>query len=306
MRDIQVKLFNHEVHSNNSLNEYVNSQNGYIPSNISMINPFILWNRGITGKDIKIAVIDTGCTSHPDLDNNIIGGRNFTTEDKGKSDIYNDYSGHGTHVAGSICANGKLKGVAPDAKLLILKVLEGNGNGNMESVINAINYAIAQKVDIINMSLGCSVDIPELQNAIRNAINKNIVVVSASGNNGDGNANTNEIDYPSGYEQVISVGAMDNTRLTANFTNSNSFVDLLAPGVNIISTSNDKGYTMMDGTSMASPHVAGVMALLKQWGRIEFGRDLSVMELYAQLIKNTMELNGVSRKIQGNGMLFLK
>lgn len=306
LKNTQVNFLKHDVHVNNSLNDYIKSQTGYIPANISMINPFALWNKGITGEGIKVAVIDTGCVKHSDLERNIIGGRNFTNEDKGNPDIYEDYCGHGTHVAGTICANGKIKGVAPNAKLLILKVLDKNGNGNVESIVNAVNYATSQKVDIINMSLGCKANIPEFQDAVKRAINNGIVVVSASGNEGDGKADTIEIDYPSGYEQVISVGAMDNRRLTATFSNSNCYVDLLAPGVNVISTSYDGNYALMDGTSMACPHISGVLALLKEWGRIEFGRTLSVMELYAQLIKNTIELNGIDRKIQGNGLMFLK
>ena len=306
MKNTQINIFEHNVYTNNLLNDYINSQEGYIPSNISMINPFILWNKGITGKGIKIAIIDTGCSNHSDLNKNIIGGKNFTTEDNRNELIYNDYCGHGTHVAGIIGANGKMKGVAPNASLLILKVLEKNGNGNMESLVNAVNYAISQRVDIINMSLGCKADITELQDAIKLAIDKGIVVVSASGNEGDGNANTNEIDYPSGYEQVISVGAMDNRRLATTFSNSNCYVDILAPGVNIISTAIDNSYVLMDGTSMACPHISGAIALLKEWGKTEFGRNLSVMELYAQLIKNTIELNNVDRKIQGNGMVFLR
>ena len=306
MKNIPIRFFEHNIHMNNSLDDYIKSQEGYIPSNISMINPFSLWNKNITGNGVKIAVLDSGCATHTDLEKNIIGGRNFTNEDKGNIDIYTDYRGHGTHVAGTICANGKIKGVAPNAKLLILKVLDKNGNGNMESLVNAVNYAISQKVDIINMSLGCRVNISEFQDVIKKAINNNIVVVSASGNDGDGKSDTNEIDYPSYYEQVISVGAMDNKRLTAKFSNSNCYVDVLAPGVNIISTAPNNSYVTMDGTSMSCPHITGVMALLKEWGRNEFERDLSVMELYAQLIKNTTELNGINRKIQGNGMVFLR
>lgn len=303
MINIQVKLFDHNIHINNSLNEYIKSQDGYIPPNITMVNPFILWNQGYTGKDVTIAIIDTGCSRHSDLDKNIIGGRNFTTE--GKSDDYSDGNGHGTHVSGIIGANGKLKGIAPDSKLLILKVLDKSGNGNMESVVNAVNYAIDKKVNIINMSLGCPTNVPELHTAVKRAIDNNIVIVSASGNNGDNNANTYEIDYPSGYNEVISVGAIDSMKMSANFTNSNKEVDCIAPGVNIISTSLNNGYIQMDGTSMASPHVAGIIALLKQWSTKEFGRVLTESELYAQLIKNTIDL-GIPKTIQGNGLICLK
>jgi major intracellular serine protease len=113
------------------------------------------------------------------------------------------------------------------------------------------------------------------------------------------------MDYPASYEEVISVGAIDNTRTNATFTNSNYYVDCMANGVNVISTSITNGYVTMDGTSMSVPHVAGVCALLKEKFIKEFGRKPSVMEIYGQLIKNTIDL-GIDKRIQGQGMIFLK
>lgn len=307
MENTQIKLMNCNVQmlGNDALNDYLQTQNGYLPMGVNMINAPYLWRNGYTGKDITIAVIDTGCcTNHPDLKNNIIGGKNFTTENNGNPNIYDDYNGHGTHICGTICANGRIKGVAPNAKLLILKVLNKYGNGNLQSLVNAINYAINQKVDIISMSLGCPVDITEFHNAIKNAIANDIVVVCAAGNSGDGNSKTDEYDYPAGYNEVISVGAIDNTRLCATFTNSNKEVDCVAPGVGIVSTFLNNEYRSLSGTSMSVPHVTGAIALLKQWSTEEFGRKLSEVELYAQLIKNTVELNA-DRTLQGNGMVFL-
>lgn len=303
MKNIQVKISDSNIHMNNFLNPYITSQNGYITSNIAMINPFTLWNKGYTGKDITIAIIDTGCSSHDDLNKNIIGGRNFTTEDD--TNNYNDYNGHGSHVAGIVASNGHIKGVAPDSKLLILKVLESNGNGNLENVVNAINYAIDQKVNIINLSLGCKVDIPELHSAIKRAVNNNVMVCCAIGNEGDNGANTNEIDYPAYYPEVISVGAIDNSRLSATFSNSNIFCDCVAPGVNVISTHLNNGYVELSGTSMSTPHVVGCIALLMEKFKKKYNREPSYMETYAQLIKNTIDL-GLDARIQGNGMVFLR
>lgn len=301
MKNIQVKISDSNIHMNNFLNPYITSQNGYITSNIAMINPFTLWNKGYTGKDITIAIIDTGCCiNHPDLKNNIIESRNFTTEN-----TVEDGSGHGTHVAGIVASNGHIKGVAPNSKLLILKVLESNGNGNLENVVNAINYAIDQKVNIINLSLGCKVDIPELHSAIKRAVNNNVMVCCAIGNEGDNGANTNEIDYPAYYPEVISVGAIDNSRLSATFSNSNIFCDCVAPGVNVISTHLNNGYVELSGTSMSTPHVVGAIALLMERFIKEWGRKPTYMEIYAELIKNTIDL-GLDKRIQGNGMLFLR
>lgn len=308
MKNTEIKLiaFDYDEKSNKALTDYILTQEGHIPMGVNMINAPMIWRKGYRGEEITIAIIDSGCcTNHPDLKKNIIGGRNFTQEDSGDVNIFEDYGGHGTHVAGTIAGNGHILGVAPNSKLLILKALDKNGNGNITSVVSAINYAIKQEVDIISMSLGCPVDVQQLKISINNALNKNISVVCACGNNGDNLAYTNEIDYPAYYNEVISVGAVDNTRTNANFSNSNKEIDLVAPGVNIVSTSLNNGYASLDGTSMATPHVTGALALLKQISTYEFGRKLTESELYAQLIKNTIDLN-LPKGVQGNGMLFLR
>lgn len=307
MKDTEIRLiaFDYEEKENKILTDYILTQNGYIPTGVNMINAPMIWRKGYKGEDITIAIIDSGCCNHSDLTKNIIGGKNFTQEDEGKEDVFVDYKGHGTHVAGTIAGNGHILGVAPNSKLLILKVLDKNGNGSMLSVVNAINYAIQQNVDIISMSLGCPVDIPQLKTAVNKALSKNILVVCACGNSGDNLAHTPEIDYPAYYNEVISVGAIDNTRTNASFSNSNKEIDLVAPGVNIISTGLNNGYISLDGTSMATPHVTGALALLKQMATYEFGKTLTETELYAQLIKNTIDLN-LPKGVQGNGMLFLR
>lgn len=308
MDNIQVKIsdFNIEIKGNNELNNYILTQQGYVPSNINLISAPLLWNQGYTGKNVKIAVIDTGCcTTHPDLKDNIIGGRNFTSEDNGDPNKYEDGNSHGTHCCGVIAGNGHILGVAPNAKLLVLKALGSSGNGNLESIVNAMNYAIDQKVDIISMSLGCTIDVTELQQAVKRAVANNIIVVAACGNSGDGNSETIERDYPSSYPEVVSVGAIDNTRKCAVFSNSNIYVDLVAPGVKIVSTGLNNGYITLSGTSMACPHVAGALALLIEKTTKEFGRKLDECELYAQLIKNTLDLN-IPKTLQGNGLLYLE
>ena len=280
----------------------------YIPEGVNMINAQFMWSKGITGKDVKIAVIDSGCAmDHKDLQARIIGGRNFTTEDNKNIDKYQDYNGHGTHVCGIIAASNNnygVIGVAPDAKLMILKALDKSGSGSMKDIIAAINFAISQRVDIISMSLGTSEDIPQLHQAIKKAVDSNILVVCAAGNEGDSRATTDEISYPSGYNEVISVGAVDYSKSAARFSNSNKEVDLVVPGVNIISTYLNGKYETLSGTSMATPHVTGALALLIEWSKKEFGRKLTEAELYGQLIKNTDTLP-MLRTLQGNGFLFI-
>ena len=279
-----------------------------IPKGVELIQAPEMWEQS-TGKGITVAILDTGCdTDHPDLQNRIIGGRNFTQDDGGNRAIYEDYNGHGTHVAGTIAAtinNTGVAGVAPEANLLILKVLGKDGSGQYDWIINAIHYAIEQKVDIISMSLGGPTDVKELHDAIKEAVlSHQILVVCAAGNEGDGDSSTDEFAFPGSYNEVISVGAVDLNRQSSYFTNSNNEVDLVAPGEKITSTYLNGTYATLSGTSMATPHVSGALALLKDLSSKQFERVLTEPELYAQLIKRTVSL-GNSPKAEGNGLIYL-
>ncbi|WP_409305688.1 S8 family peptidase [Peribacillus sp. SCS-155] len=278
-----------------------------IPRGVELIQSPKIWDH-TKGEGITIAILDTGCDAdHPDLKSQIIGGRNFTGDDQGNPDIYEDYNGHGTHVAGTMAAeenNSGVVGVAPAASLLIVKVLDKNGSGMYEWIINGINFAVEQKADIISMSLGGPEDVPELHEAIQNAVRNNILVVCAAGNEGDGSETTDEMGYPGCYNEVISVGAIDLERRSSEFTNSNREVDLVAPGEEIISTYKNGKYAKLSGTSMSTPHVSGALALIKNISNKSFERELTGTELYAQLIKRTVPL-GYSPKLEGNGLLYL-
>ncbi|MFD0828845.1 S8 family peptidase [Neobacillus sp. M.A.Huq-85] len=279
-----------------------------IPKGVELIQAPEMWEQS-TGKGITVAILDTGCdTDHPDLQNRIIGGRNFTQDDGGNPAIYEDYNGHGTHVAGTIAAtinNTGVAGVAPEANLLILKVLGKDGSGQYDWIINAIHYAIEQKVDIISMSLGGPTDVKELHDAIKEAVlSHQILVVCAVGNEGDGDSSTDEFAFPGSYNEVISVGAVDLNRHSSYFTNSNNEVDLVAPGEKITSTFLNGTYATLSGTSMATPHISGALALLKDLSSKQFERVLTEPELYAQLIKRTVPL-GNSPKAEGNGLIYL-
>ncbi|MER2006386.1 MAG: S8 family peptidase [Psychrobacillus sp.] len=243
-----------------------------ITSNISSIGAKYFWEQGYTGKNVVVAILDTGCNYHHlDLKDRIIGGYNFTNEFGGDVTNFIDLNGHGTHVAGVIAAslnNLGIVGVAPEVSLLIFKVLDYKGSGTTESLINAINYAVNwkgpnnERVNILSLSLGLSSSKEKLHNAVKQAIANNIAIVVASGNNGDGDFSTNEYSYPAGYDEVIAVGATDPHQAIANFTNTNKEVDIYAPGVDIESTYINEDYVTLTGTSMAAPHVSGALALL--------------------------------------------
>ncbi|RDI45624.1 S8 family peptidase [Falsibacillus pallidus] len=279
-----------------------------IPKGVELIKAPEIWGQA-KGTGIKVAVLDTGCdTSHPDLKDRIAGGRNFTEDDNGDPNSFMDYNGHGTHVCGTIAAsmNGQgVVGVAPEAEILMLKVLGKDGSGQYEWITNAIQYAIDQKVDIISMSLGGPSDEKELHDVIKKAVLENgILVVCAAGNEGDGRSETDEFGYPGGYNEVISVGSVNLERGSSDFSNSNNEVDVVAPGEKITSTFLGGKYATFSGTSMATPHVAGSLALLKELTQKTFERKLTEPELYAQLVKRTVPL-GYSPKEEGNGLVYL-
>ncbi len=304
---LQVKLIPYTIES------IIDSTNE-TPKGVSLIQAPAIWEQSNQGEGIVIAVIDTGVdTNHPDLKDCIIGGRNFTSDYDGDASVFEDNNGHGTHVSGTIAAalnNEGVVGVAPKAKILSLKVLTGEGSGNYEWIIDAINYAVEwrgpknERARVISMSLGGPQDVPELHEAVQNAVNKDVSVVVAAGNEGDDREETFEYSYPGSYNEVIQVGAVDSSLNLAPFTNANEEVDLVAPGVNIISTYLENKYATLSGTSMATPHVAGALALLINLCEKEFGRSLIEAEIYAQLVRRTLPL-GYRKSSEGNGFLML-
>lgn len=224
---------------------------------ISKLNIQDLHQKGFTGKGVKIGIIDSGCDlDHPDL--NISSFKNFT-----ESNSAEDTSGHGTHVAGIIAAQGNIYGmlgVAPDAEIHIYKALDGN-SGSIKGVIDALKTAIDDNMDIINMSLGTPSEVSGLEKLCKKAQLKGITVVVASGNSG-----LQENFYPASYDSCISVGAIDDNMKVAYFTTYGQQLDIVAPGAEILSTYLDGTYAVLSGTSMAAPFVSGCLALMKQSG----------------------------------------
>ena len=301
-----VKLFNYEANKPSIFKP------GYIEG-CKLIGADKFGEKGRYGEGVTIAIIDTGVDkNHPNLKDRIIGVRNFTTDDRGDINNVNDYVGHGTATASIVGASDigakGIIGVAPKCELLILKALTRTG-GKIDWVISAIKYAIQQKVDIINMSLGCSQSNPEMYEVIKRAIDKKIIVVAACGNNGDNNPNTNELNYPASFNECVSVGSVKYSKNASRFSASNNEVDLVAfgegyNGRGILTCYPNNLYKEQKGTSFSTPFVSGALALLKNWFRDEFKRDCTESELYAQLIKRTMDLN-LNKNIQGNGVLYL-
>lgn len=280
-----------------------------IPYGIKQINAPKLWEKGETGEGIVVAVLDTGIDlNHPDLKGNIIDGRNFTGE--GRRDDYSDGNGHGTHVAGTIAGvmNGSgVIGVAPDAKLLICKVLDSQGSGSYQGIIKGIEYASkwrganGEKVRVMNMSLGGAYDDPKLYKAILEAVSKGILIIVASGNEGDNDESTLEYGYPALYNECITISACDENKNLAPFSNNSLEVDCIASGVDVMSTYPNGQYARLSGTSMATPHITGAIALIIKYGEKQFQRTLTESEIYALLAKTCKRLD-LKVSSQGHGL----
>lgn len=273
-----------------------------IPKGVEKINCQKLWEEGIYGKGVTIAVIDTGCDiEHVCLKDRIVGCENFTYSGN-KGDV-RDFLGHGTHVAGIIGANqtkGGISGVAPKSDLFICKALDNEGGGDTFYVLDAIGSAIKNKVDVISLSLASGQDDERLREIVKKAIDNNIVMIVASGNHDDIKV------YPGAYESVIEVGAIDFDDKICKFSGRNEFVDLCSYGTDILSCYPQDKYAKMSGTSQATPHVSGVVALIIEKYKIEHKRQPSINEIYDELMKFTVELEEFHVKQQGHGKLYIK
>jgi len=254
---------------------------------LDVINAPEVWNQNITGNGIVVAVVDSGVDyTHPDLDGNIwrntgeiagngidddrngyiddIRGWDFVASDNNPMDL--DFEGHGTHIAGAIAAernNFGITGVAPNAKIMPVRVLAAFGRGSVNNVAAGIRYAADNGANVINLSLGNDfVPSDVVNNAIQYANNKGSVVVIAAGNLGD-----IQPAYPARNADSwgIAVGSIDVRGRMADISNragSRPLDYLVAPGVEIVSTTPDEDYELRSGTSFATPHVAGVAALV--------------------------------------------
>jgi len=216
-----------------------------------------------TGEGIVVAILDTGADiNHTDLKHNLVKGKNFVNPKIPPT----DKQSHGTHCAGIVCAenNGTgIVGVAPGAKVMPVKVLDDEGNGDMRNVAEGIRWAVNADADIISMSLGCPTPVKEVQQAIQFAESRGKPIFVAAGNAGK----TKQIFYPANYPETLGIGAVDENFRRANFSCTGDDLDFMAPGVNILSTVPENWYAVMDGTSMACPFAVGVAALVLSYKR---------------------------------------
>ncbi|WP_437114755.1 type VII secretion-associated serine protease mycosin [Streptomyces longispororuber] len=239
-----------------------------------------LWRQS-TGEGVRVAVIDTGVdVKNPQLKRavDVSRGRNFLPRDlkddngnkidRGKPDGTTDTVGHGTRVAGIIAARPAegtgFVGLAPDATIIPIQQNDAEGHGTTDTLAQSIDYAVAKGAQVINISQDTANAVrpaPRLQQAVNRALARNIVIVASAGNGGlGGNVKPT---YPASYEGVLAVAASDRNNERAPFSQSGDFVDVAAPGVDMISTVPGGGHCADNGTSFAAPYVAGLAALIK-------------------------------------------
>uniref|UniRef100_UPI002AA69199 S8 family peptidase n=1 Tax=uncultured Methanomethylovorans sp. TaxID=183759 RepID=UPI002AA69199 len=264
-------------------------------------------NELIDGSGVKVCIIDTGIDRfHPDLRDRIVFIKDFTKDNDGV-----DYIGHGTHVAGIVAGNGTAshgssKGVAPGADLYVAKVFSGNGGGaELTNILDAIEWAVDNKMDVVNMSLGS--ELPgcdgtcHLCRAADWAAENEVTVMLSAGNSG---SRKGTITCPANSKYSLAVGALDKVHKIAEFSSRGPTLDgrpkpdIVTPGVSIKAAraSNtsmgkpvDQYYTIASGTSMAAPHGSGVASLLIQiyrhYSKKQFGHEI---QLSSKDIKNIM------------------
>ncbi len=220
------------------------------------------WEKS-TGAGVTVAVIDTGVdAAHPDLPGQVLPGIDLVA---GTSGVSTDPNGHGTHVSGTIAAatgNGVgIAGIAPDARILPVRVLGANGSGMMSAVATGITWAADHGADVINMSLGSTSQVSAVTNAVAYARSKGVVVVASAGNS---RSSGSPVSYPAADPGVIAVASTDSADNYSTFSNRGTYVDVAAPGTAILSTLPEGmgGYAYYSGTSMAAPHVAALAALI--------------------------------------------
>ncbi|MHA1358253.1 MAG: S8 family peptidase [Candidatus Helarchaeota archaeon] len=283
----------------------------FLNESVPIINGPLVWDKGAEGQGIVVAVVDTGVDDqHLDLKGKLKASKDFTEEG------FFDGNGHGTHVAGTICgtgsASGKYIGVAPKADLIAAKVLDSSGSGSFSGVVAGIEWATEQKPHVMNLSLGANVTgscdgTDPVCMAVDAAMEKGIVVCVAAGNAGPGSST---VGTPGCAKKVITVGASDKNDQIAWFSSRGPTKDgrvkpdILLPGHNIIApraknTSMghviDEFYTQASGTSMATPHCCGVVALI-----LSANPDLTPAHIKQKLMQTAIDLK-YDPNTQGSG-----
>lgn len=255
--------------SNYEVLEVMSIPTATIPHGVQMLGAPLEWPE-TRGAGIKVAVLDTGRPEHPDIK----VADSFASKNLRNSTSDVDRNGHSTHVCGTICADGKIMGVAPDVELYTAKVLDDTGGGDDITITEGIYWAIQKDVDVINLSLGGKQPQTKVHNAIKFAVDNGIIVVCAAGNSGEA-----WMAYPAKFPETIAVVAIDKDKQWPDFSSVGEEVELAALGVDVLSTYLNGQYAILRGTSMAAPHITGAIALMQAKAKKRFGRKLNLQEM---------------------------
>lgn len=247
--DYEVELFDEEP---------LQSDNSYFKWDLELINAGMSGKIRCVGQKVKVGVIDSGIVNHPALLESILEGYNFLDN---TTDV-TDNKGHGTFVSGMITADENdsgVTGIAPLADIVPLKCFDNGVKTRVSTIISAIEAAVeVYDCDIINMSFGITSYSEKLEEAVKNAVDKGVILVASVGNGGG-----EGLYYPAAYDEVIGVGSVDKNNEKSYFSQYNSSVFVTAPGEEVISTSKDGGYSAKSGTSFSAPLVSGMIAVMK-------------------------------------------
>ena len=229
-----------------------------VPANVTQVKAPLCWSK-YTGSAVKVAVLDTGIdTVNTDLAPLYKGGYNYVANNTTPKDD----NGHGTEVAGTLCAaanNTNLEGVAPSVALYAVKVLDSTGAGTVSNIIAGLQWCVTNKMQVVNMSFGQASASVSLATACT-AAEASCVLVAAAGNSGP--SPTGNVQFPAACTGVIAVGAVDANNLLATYSCTGPQIALVAPGNNIVTDKMGGGTITISGTSLASPAVAGEAALV--------------------------------------------
>jgi len=255
---------------------------------LSKIQAPTAWDTTTGSSTQVVAVIDSGVrASHPDLVGKVMVGYDFVANDNDA----NDENGHGTGVAGTLSpgSNNQIGvcGVAWANPILPVRVLDANGSGNYSAIANGIIYAADRGAKVINLSLGGTSSSRALQDAINYAWNKQCVIVAAAGNNG-----SNVAFYPAACTNVVAVSATNASDTRPTWSNFGSYVDVSAPGVDILSVYGTDQYAAWNGTSFSSPVASGVVALMAA-----ANSTLTNVQLVDLLIKNSDDIGALGKDV---------
>lgn len=264
--------------------------------NISRIRAESSYEDSKNFSKIKVALLDSGLDTDEDIP--FVERKDFLGETELHS-IYQDNTGHGTSVAGIICAKeseDRICGIASNVDLYVARVLDGKNQAPIDRIVDAIDWAIQKKVNIIHMSFGTKYYSEELEKAVQKAYNNNILIVASAGNDGNAAEDESTIEYPAAFEEVLSVGATNTDNAVTETSSTGEELDVVAPGDQILSIGAFGGVLVDEGTSISAAHVTGVAAVL--WGKHPSASN----EFIKGLLSGSANADAISGEC-GNGII---